>query len=154
MGQLANTNTTPSVAEIGYGSTFATGTGSGGSITYTIVAEVTSIKPSGVTTGEEDVTSLQSPGGVREYIPTLSDNGTFELTANYIGDATQLNVESLALARTIFPFQIQGAVGGKTQTRTGRGFFTKFNQGDLTVDKVASFTATFRVTGVVTTTTV
>ena len=144
---LPNTNALASQAVIGYGAVFSTGTGTG-TITYTPVAEVTMIKPSGITVGEEEATNLGSPNAVKEYIPALVDNGTVEISGNYFADTTQTGLETLARARTIFPFQFAFSVGTKTETRTGKGFFTKYTPGDVEKDKVITFSATLRITGI------
>jgi hypothetical protein len=150
MPTIPNTNVAPTAAQIGWGAQFSTGVTVGNTTTYTPVAEVIEIKPSGVTVGEEDRTNLGSPGAQREYIPGLVDNGTVEWSGSYIADVTQVNMETLARARTIFPWEYQFLVGGKTETRSGRGFFTKLTPGDITIDKAPTFNATLRITGVVT----
>jgi hypothetical protein len=145
MTNFPNQNAAATGATTGYGATFSVTEGE----TSTQIAEVTEIKPSGLTVGEEDVTNLGSPNAHREYIPTLVESGTVEFSGNYIGDTTQQGLETLARARTVFPFSFAFLLkSGKVETRTGTGFITKYNPGDVVKDKVISFSCTLRITGV------
>src|SRR3954447_7248010 len=92
---------TPSAAITGKGATVAVGgkvTESTTGMTFNSIGEVFSIERAGLTNGEEDITHLQSPGGVNEYIATNSDPGSWDLAGNYIGqtNAGQAKLRSVA----------------------------------------------------------
>ncbi len=147
---LPSTNVTPTAAQVGYGAAFSVGTGLPGAYVYTQIAEVKDIKPSGFTVGEEDVTTLGSPSATREFVPTLVEGGTVEISGNYIADTTQTQLETLAKARTIFPFQFAFPLStSKNVTRSGLCFITKLAPGaDIVADKAPAFNCTMRITGV------
>lgn len=148
-----NTNTTPSMADIGYGSAFSISTSVTSPLSYTQVAEVTDIDWAGITIGKEDVTHLGSPNAYREYKPTLVDPGTIALEGNWLDDATQSNMYQLASTRTTFAFMVQNLVqnNSKTYTVTGSGFFEKITPlGKITADKAVKFSAQIQITGIVT----
>jgi hypothetical protein len=148
-----NTNTVPSLADIGYGSAFSISSSTTSPISYTQVAEVTDIDWAGITIGKEDVTHLGSPNAYREYKPTLVDPGTISLEGNWLDDATQSNMYTMASTRQIFPFMVQNLVQGnsKTYTVTGFGFFEKITPlGKITADKAIKFSAQIQITGVIT----
>lgn len=75
---------------------------------FTYIAEVTSNKPPSFSDSTVDVTNTQSPGGVREFIPGLSDAGESSHEMNYIpGSPTDIFIRSLKrvplVARLTFP---------------------------------------------------
>jgi hypothetical protein len=148
-----NTNTTPSQADIGYGSAFSISTSTTSPVSYTQVAEVTDIDWAGITIGKEDVTNLGSPNAYREYKPTLVDPGTISIEGNWLDDTTQMNMYNLASTRQIFAFQVQNLVqnNSKTYTVSGQGFFEKITPlGKITADKAIKFSAQVQITGIVT----
>jgi predicted secreted protein len=68
---------------IGYGTKFAveTATGSG---SYFELAEITDVTPPNAQTDDVEVTHMQSPGRVKEYIPGLTDYQTMQVGMNYV----------------------------------------------------------------------
>ncbi len=150
---LPNTNTTPTAAQVGYGAQFSLGSGTPGSYTYTQIAEVTSIKPSGISVGTEEVTNLGSPGGWIEKIGLLLDGGSVEITGNCLNETTQISLETAAKTRVAVPiefaFQVQG--GSKTTTVTGLAIITKFNStASIEPKKALTFSCSMEFTGAVT----
>lgn len=138
-----------SKASLGYGTTFATGTGS--PITYTVMAEIASISFADYTISEIDVTHLLSPNTTEEAIAGMLKLGNIEMTGNFIGDTTQMNVDTLAIARTTFPWQIVAPMTGtKILTITGTGFITKKETGPFEPNKKVDFKVSIRATGVLT----
>jgi len=140
----------PTKATIGYESTFSVGSGS--PTTYVQMAEVKSIKPSIATIPAIDATHLLSPNATEEKLPGLIKPGTIELMGNFTGDASQLNILTLAEARTVFPFKITGPVDSDTQvyTLTGTGFISKYDNGPFEPSKLIEFAMTMEITGTVT----
>lgn len=75
---------------------------------FTYIAEVTSNKPPSFSDSTIDVTHTQSPGGVREFIPGLSDAGESSHDMNYVpGSATDAFLRAIKrqnlVARLTFP---------------------------------------------------
>jgi len=131
----------PTQATVGKGATFSIGTkvSSGAPPTlpadWTIIAEVASIEQSGITTAEEDVTNLQSPGGFGEYIATNADPGTVDITGNYIGDTSQGTLRTAAWPDTTtcrvesYYWQITNILSdGSVETRVFQGFVKTFKE--------------------------
>lgn len=137
-----------SKAAIGYGSTFSMGSGS--PITYTEMAEIASISFADYTISEIDVTTLQSPNTTEEAIPGMIKPGTIEMTGNYTGDTSQQNIDTVAIARTIFPWKIVAALRTGTLTITAYGFIVKKEIGPLEPNKKIDFKLSVRVTGAIT----
>ena len=150
-----NPNTTPSAATIGYGALFSIGVVAGNATTWTDVAEVKSLKPSGISIGTVESSHLRSPNNFKEKKPGQGDNGTIEITGNYIADTSQDLIESMTAGRVIFAWRYKSVAGGtpgtapgKIRARTGFGFFTKFTPGDIEADKDVEFSATLEVTSI------
>jgi hypothetical protein len=135
-------------ATIGYLATFSVGD-SASPIGYTAMAEVKSIKPNLATIPVVNATHLQSPNATEEKLPGLIMPGTIELSGNFIGDTTQLNILTLAKARTVFPFKITAPVnkGTQTYTLTGTGFISKYDNGPLEPSALNAFTMTMEIAG-------
>lgn len=138
-------------ASIGYGAIFYTGN-SASPTTYTAMAEVKSIKPAIATIPAIDATHLLSPNATEEKLPGLIKPGTFEVSGNFIGDTSQLNILTLAEARTVFPFKMTAPIDSDTQvyTCTGTAFVSKYENGPFEPSKLAEFALTLEITGTVT----
>jgi len=145
-----------SKANTGYLATFSVGDDTVSPISYVAIAEIASIKPSNYSVPSIDTTHLQSPNATEEMIPGLLKPGTIALTGNFTGDATQLNITTLAEAQTVFPWKITARVNNKTQvyTATGYGFVAKYDTGPFEPNKKIDFTADFQITGTITETVV
>jgi len=135
-------------ATIGYLAKFFVGD-SASPTGYTAVAEVKSIKPSLMTIPAIDATHLQSPDATEEKLPGLIKPGTVEIMGNFIGDASQLQIKTLAQARTVFPFKITAPINSSTQTYTvtGLGFINKYETGPLEPSKLNEFSMGVEITG-------
>ena len=70
----------PSLANSGYGATFAVGTGS--PLNYAVVSEIASIFKKNFTVPPIDVTHLRSPNATEEMFPGIIKPGTVEMTGN------------------------------------------------------------------------
>lgn len=138
-------------ATIGYLGQFYTGDGASPP-NYTPMLEVKSIKPLHLTVPALDATHLLSPNATEEKLPGLIKPGTIEITGNFVGDTTQLNILALAQARTVFPFKYTAPVNSGTQTYTlsGTGFIAKYDNGPAEPNKINDFTMTMEITGTLT----
>jgi Lambda phage tail tube protein, TTP len=144
-----------SKANTGYLATFAIGDNAS-PIDYTPMAELASIKPSNFTIPAIDTTHLQSPNATEEMIPGLIKPGAIAITGNFTGDATQLNIATLAQSQSLFPWKITSKVNKGTQlyTAMGTGFITKYETGPFEPNKKIDFAADIQITGNITETVV
>ncbi len=138
-------------AGIGYGTIF--------SINGTPVLECKTVKTSLFTVPSIDATHLLSPNRTEEKLPGIIKPGTAELSGNFIGDASQLQILTLAIATppdNVFDFSIAAPINSGTQTYTvsGTGFFGKYDTGPFEVSKLIEFAATMEITGTITETVV
>ncbi len=135
-------------ATIGYGTIF--------SINGTPMLEVKTIKTALFTVPSIDATHLLSPDATEEKLPGIIKPGTAEIGGNFIGDATQLAIQTLARARTRFDFSIASPINSGTQTYTvsGQGFVGKYDTGPFEVSKLIEFAMTLELTGTITETVV
>lgn len=138
-----------SQANTGYLGTFAVGTGS--PPTYVNMLEIGSIKLTRYTVPEINCTHLLSPNTTEELIPGLLMPGTIEMSGNFIGDTTQLSIDALAQAQTVFPFRVTTPVSNRTKvaTLTGLCFLTKNEIGPIEPNKKLDFSVSAHCTGFV-----
>lgn len=104
-----------------YGSTVEWGTD--GTV-YTEIAEVKGIAVPETTVEYQDVTSLSSAGGFREFIPGLKDPGEIAIPAGYTSDMYALakgyqTNGTLIYFRTTFPLETGQTTTGDVFTFTG-----------------------------------
>ncbi len=115
--------------------------------TFTALAEVYSVTPPESSIDQVEVTHFKSPGRRREYIPTLSDNGTASCEMNYIpGSATDLLIEALITAGSVVPAEIEFPNGTVVAFSCSVSGYSKTNP----VDDRLTATVEFQVTGDVT----
>lgn len=103
---------TASQALNGFGTTFGITDGAGG---FTVVAEIGDITLPNTTRGTHDVTHQQSPGGIKEYIPGLIDNGKCSFDINYVPGGTSEAALDAALVAGLQSYQV-AFPNGKTWT--------------------------------------
>lgn len=141
-------------ATIGYESTFSIGAGS--PTAYTQMAECKSIKPNLITVPPIDATHLLSPNATEEKLPGLIKPGTIDVSGNFTGAASQLNIAALAAARTVFPFQTTSPVNSGTQVYTiaSQGFISKYDPGPFEPSKLIEFALSIEISGAFTETVV
>ena len=76
--------------------------------------------------------------------------GTIELSGNYTGDASQQNIDVLAVAQTVFPWKITApAAGALVLTITGHGYITKKETGPFEPSKKSDCKVSVRVSGAI-----
>jgi hypothetical protein len=138
-----------SKARLGYGSKFYTGD-TASPVSYTLLSEIATINFSDYSVAEVDVTHLLSPNSSEESIPGLLKPGTIELSGNYTGDASQQNIDVLAVAQTVFPWKITAPASGATVlTITGFGYIVKKETGPFEPSKKSDFKVGVRVSGAI-----
>ncbi|HEY3972319.1 MAG TPA: phage tail tube protein [Candidatus Sulfotelmatobacter sp.] len=119
-------------------------------VTYTPIAQVKMIKPSGAKLKTGDITNLSSPttsGGVvvDEFIPTTMDPGTYDLTGiTDPGNSTYFNLMTLQETATLEYFKL---VLPDTSNFKFQGYLTDFTPADIDVSKPIEFTAKIKVSG-------
>ena len=138
-----------SLASSGYGATFFIGNETASPIEYTAVAEIATINKKNYSITSIDATHLQSPDATEEMFPGLKKPGTIELTGSFIGDATQLQFDTLAAGQTVFPFKMTAPMqkSAKTATVTGYCFVTDSEDGPYEANKKVDFKVILQVTG-------
>lgn len=138
-------------ASTGYLGTLAIGSSASPPV-YSNMLEVKSIRPALYTVPSLDATHLQSPNATEEKLPGLIRPGTLSMTGNFVGDTTQLNISSLAQARTVFPWRFTAPVnaGTQTYTATGMGFISRYEHDGIEASRIHEFTMEIEVTGNIT----
>lgn len=140
-----------SLGTTGYLATFSVGTVASPPV-YTVLLDVRSITPSYASTPEVDISTLQSPGNTREYIPGMIKPGEVDITANFLASADQTALYALEKAQTVFPWKIVASMqqGADTYTATGTGFVKEYHPGPWENDKPVDLMFKLQITGPVT----
>lgn len=140
-----------SVGQTGYQSVFQTGSAASPPV-YTSLVELKTFSIDGFSMTELDLTHLLSPGNSQELAPSQLRPGKITMGGNLIGDATQLNITTLAQAKTTFPFKaiIPVQQSAKTLTVSGNAYFTGFKLGPFENAAVEQFSAEAQMTGAIT----
>lgn len=115
---------------------------------FTAIAEVQTCGFSGDKVDTVDVTHALSPGGNREFIGTLGDNGEFSFTANLLPtDVTQINLTVLRNSKVPHNFKVvlPNALG----TYSFAGIVTGIER-SLDFAKEAKLTSKIKITGALT----
>lgn len=140
-----------SLGQTGYQSTLQIGTSASPPV-YTALVELKSFNIDGFSMTELDLTHLLSPGNAQEFAPSQLRPGKITGSGNLLGDSTQLNIVTLAQAKTTFPFKavIPVQQSAKTLTITGSGYFTAFKLGPFENAGVEQYSFEIQQTGAVT----
>lgn len=115
------------------------------SLTYTPIAEITAIDGPSVSRDTIDVTSLDSTGGYKEYVPGFRDSGEISLTMNFTSNTYEIMLED---------FENDNLVNYKIETPDGStwtfsGYVTEVSLSASTGDKITS-NVTIKISGPVT----
>lgn len=123
--------------------------GSGSTVVYTDLEEVTDVQLSGVNISTIDTTHLQSTA--KEFIPGLKDNGTLNITCNYVKGTVQQALWDDANQQATSPYKIiLDGVGTTDPITIGfDGFVTKYELSGKVDDKV-TLQVSLKVTGDIT----
>jgi len=124
--------------------TTLTKTKSGSETTDLVVANLTSIGEIGLESAEIETTDLDSPNDFKEFIAGAKDAGEVALAGNIKTEATVEAMLALANSRTVEAWTVEYPSGAKWEFSA---FVKSFKDGEKTVDGVATFKASLRVTG-------
>lgn len=111
----------------------------------TIIANLTSIGEIGIESEEIDVTDLDSDGDFKEYIAGTKDAGEVSIAGNIKDESIVEKMMSLANSRTVEAWTVKYPSGA---TWSFTAFVKSFKDGEKTVDGLATFTASLRISGV------
>ena len=143
---------TTSKAGIGLKTVLSIGDGGTPTENFVAVGEIKTITQSGRQVATEDTTNMQS--SAREFIPTLLDSGTWDISGNRIGtDAGQIAMEASFSGLKLHNFKIQLPVeSGQTTTGDLFTFLALVQEVNysVAVDKAQTFTAKLKVSGAIT----
>ncbi len=99
-------NYVKSSAFTGLGLVLAIGNGASPEV-YTTIGEVKTSAGPQLKNDTVDVTNVQSPGGVKEFLASLTDPGEVSVTVNYVpGDPGQQAFYAALIAKSRVPFQL------------------------------------------------
>lgn len=139
---------TESTGKTGKGITLEVSDGQSPTPTWTKIANVVSINPSGLNAEEIDFTHLESDSGYREFRQGFKDAGS--LGVNYHFDpsnATHTDLMTKFAAGTVFDGRVNFSGAGWAYAMNFRGFVQNPGDIDINVDGPVSGSATIRRTG-------
>lgn len=113
------------------------------------ISEIKSFSADAISMPEIPTTHLLSLSNTEEFIPGMIKPGKVQFSGNFIGDASQLNITTLAQAQTIFAFSILAPVqrNTKTYTFTANAFVAGYKPGPFENNKAIEFSAELQMTG-------
>ena len=131
------------------GAATTVGTYTGYNIAYATFEETSNVKLGGVSVSSIDVTHLLS--SAKEFLAGIQDNGTCDITANFINGAVQGLVRADMNSGTTSAYQIVIPGSGPTKTYINfSGFVTKYAGPDLKNDSKVEISVTIKITGAIT----
>jgi predicted secreted protein len=110
------------------------------------VAKLTKIGAPEMSKSEIDVTTLDSTGGYKEFIPDFRDGGSVSIEGFAISDAGQTALKTNFDADVLTSFTLETPSG---LTIMFNGYVSKFKKGDAGVGQAIGFSGELRVSGVV-----
>ncbi len=110
----------------------------------TTIANLTSIGEIGVESEEIDATDLDSPNNYKEFIAGSKDAGEVPIAGNIKSEANVEKMLALAESQSLEDWIVTYPSGA---TWTFKAFVKSFKDGEKTVDGLATFTATLRISG-------
>ena len=117
---------------------------SGSETADTIIANLTSIGEIGVESEEIDATDLDSPNNYKEFIAGSKDAGEVSLAGNIKDEAKVEQMLALAEAQSLEQWVVTYPSGA---TWSFTAFVKSFKDGEKSVDGLATFTASLRISG-------
>lgn len=115
---------------------------------FTTIAEVKDISGPGTTLDTIEVTSHDSTGGYKEYIPSLKDGGEVTFDMNFVNSAAQDALVTDMENRTKRNFQVV-TTHSSPKTAVFAGYITAITH-SFPVGDVATRSVTIKVTGPIT----
>lgn len=110
----------------------------------TTIANLTSIGEIGVESEEIDATDLDSPNNYKEFIAGSKDAGEVSLAGNIKNENNVEKMLSLAESQSLEDWEVTYPSGAKWSFKA---FVKSFKDGEKTVDGLATFSATLRISG-------
>lgn len=132
-----------SAAQAGYGATF--GVKQGAASAFTVLAEIISITPPGMTRDTIDVTHLNSDDQFKEFIGSLAEAGEAQLTLNYIPSASDALMTAFTTDHGAGEFQI--IFPKRDFSMTFDGIVTGYEPGEIVVDDKLTASMTIKASG-------
>ena len=117
---------------------------SGSEASDTTIANLTSIGEIGVESEEIDATDLDSPNNYKEFIAGSKDAGEVPIGGNIKNEANVEKMLALAESQSLEDWVVTYPSGAKWEFKA---FVKSFKDGEKTVDGLATFTATLRISG-------
>lgn len=123
--------------------------------TWTYVGQLQTIKPTGTTTAEDDITNLDSPSAYEEVLPTIIKSGTVDFAGILPVDASTggfSELQTLRDARTVTTWRIYEPDSTIVSPDSIAGYwefdgFVADLDFDIQFDKAVKFTGKLRRTG-------
>lgn len=117
---------------------------SGNELTDTIIGKLTSIGEIGIESEEIDTTTLDSANDFKEFVAGSKDAGEVSVNGNIVDETLIEKLMSLANSRSVENWTVTYPSGA---TWSFSAFIKSFKDGEKTVDGLATFTATLRISG-------
>jgi predicted secreted protein len=108
------------------------------------IANLTSIGEIGIESEEIDTTDLDSVGGYKEFIAGSKDAGEVSIAGNIKDESNVEKMLALAESQSVEEWNVEYPSGAKWSFR---GFVKSFKDGEKTIDGLATFTASIRISG-------
>lgn len=108
------------------------------------IADLTQIGEIGGESEEIDVTTLDSSGGYKEYIPSFKDGGEVPFAGIIKSAANMEALLALFEAQSIETWEVEFPNGDMWSFSA---FVKMFKEGESTVESVRTFTGAIRITG-------
>nr|DAN67314.1 MAG TPA: tail tube protein [Caudoviricetes sp.]DAY24887.1 MAG TPA: tail tube protein [Caudoviricetes sp.] len=112
-----------------------------------MIARITSIGEMGGEHEEQDVTTLDSPNGAKEFIPAGTDYGEVEVNCNVLKGDQALELTQLFESKTVRDWEVATPKGAK---QTFKAFIKAIKYGEKTTDGLDTVKVTLRITGKIT----
>lgn len=112
-----------------------------------LIARITSIGEMGGEHEEQDVTTLDSPNGAKEFIPAGTDYGEVEVSCNVLKGDQALELTQLFESKTVRDWEVATPKGAK---QTFKAFIKAIKYGEKTTDGLDTVKVTLRITGKIT----
>lgn len=109
-----------------------------------LIGNLTSIGEIGLESEEIETTDLDSPDDFKEFIAGAKDAGEVSLGGNIKNEATVEKMLALANSRTVESWTVEYPSGA---TWVFSAFVKSFKDGEKTVEGLATWTGSLRITG-------
>ena len=108
------------------------------------IANLTSIGEIGIESEEIDSTDLDSPNGYKEFIAGSKDGGEVSIAGNIKDESNVEKMLALAESQSVEEWTVKYPSGAKW---VFKAFVKSFKDGEKSIDGLANFSATLRISG-------